>query len=212
METKFHKSTGVSLLFGSVLAIVTMVLHPVGGNLEYLIKTAGPIKFAHGLAILCIPFILFGFYGLTIKLLDKWKFSMLAYILVVLSFVSALLAALFNGIILPSYLTEFADNLEQYEDTLELITHFSFAINKALDYVFIIGVCFSITLYSIIIIRTKKLNKWIGYFGILITLLFLYAAIANYAFTSLNGFRFFVFSIVSWIILAAIFLIKKSNP
>ncbi|NMH85916.1 hypothetical protein [Flavivirga algicola] len=211
METNFHKSTGVSLLVGSTLAIITMILHPSGGSIEYLIKIVTPMKFAHALAILCIPFILFGFYGVSLKLLGKWKLSMLAFLIISLAFIAAMLAAIFNGLVLPSFLGEFSESFEQNLDTLELITHYSFATNKALDYVFIAGMCTAIAIYSFIIILLEQLSKWIGYLGIIILISTIIGAITGFAFTNLVGFRVFVFSIVGWILCTGASLIRSKN-
>ena len=75
MESHFCKSTSISLILGALLIIITMVMHPSGGSIEHIIKISKTITIAHSLAIFSLPIILFGFYGLTIKLLDKWKLS-----------------------------------------------------------------------------------------------------------------------------------------
>ena len=208
METNFYKSTGLSLTIGSLLAITTMMLHPAGGGIEDIIHVAIPLKIAHSLAISCLPFILFGFYGLTQQLSEKWKLSTLALIIIAFGLFAAMLAALFNGLVLPSFLSQYSENVEQNRDTIQLIMNYGFAINKALDYVFIISLSVAITIYSFIIIWSKKLPRWIGYFGILILLFSVIGAVSNFAFISLIGFRIFVFSIAAWILFSGIALIR----
>ncbi|SEL49091.1 hypothetical protein SAMN04487910_2617 [Aquimarina amphilecti] len=208
METNFYRSTGLSLTIGSFLAIVTMILHPAGGDIAHIIKVAVPIKIAHSLAICCLPFILFGFYGLTHRLSEKWKLSTLALIVIAFGLFAAMLAAMFNGLILPSFLSQYSENIEQSQNTLLYIINYGFAINKALDYVFIISLCFAITIYSLLLIRSGKLPKFIGYLGVLILIVSIVGAVSNYAFTSLIGFRIFVFSIAAWILFSGIALIR----
>lgn len=210
METDFYKSTGISLAVGSILAITTMMLHPPGGSIAHIIQITSQIRITHALAIFCLPFILFGFYGLTFKLSEKWKLATLAFIIIAFGLIAAMLAALFNGLTLPYFLDQYSENLEQNITTIKPIVNYGFAINKALDYVFIVSFCTAISVYSLLIINSNKLSKWIGYFGIVILIFAIIGATTNFVFTSLRGFRIFVFSIAGWILCSGI-LLTQSN-
>jgi len=206
MEFNFYKSTGLSLSLGSFLAIITMTLHPSGGNIEHIIQITTSLQITHSLAIFCLPFILFGFYGLTHKLSEKWKSSTLAFIIITFGLFAAMLAALFNGLAIPHFINQYSENLNT--TIIKPIVNYSFAINKSLDYVFIVSLCLAISIYSFLIITLKKLPKWIGYFGILILIFSIIGAITNFVFTNLTGFRIYVFSIAVWILYTGISLIK----
>ncbi|GAA4898263.1 hypothetical protein GCM10023311_23890 [Flaviramulus aquimarinus] len=211
MENNFYKITGLSLTIGSFLAITTMIIHPAGGNIEHIIELSKPLQFTHSLAIFCLPFILFGFYGLTHKLSDKWKISTLAFIIIGFGLVAAMLAALFNGLALTFFLNQYSDNLEQNITIVKPIVSYGFAINKGLDYIFIVSFCLAIAIYSLIIIFSKKLPKLIGYLGITILIFAVIGAATNFVFTSHTGFRIFVFSIAGWILYSGISLIKPKR-
>lgn len=211
METNFYKSTGFSLIIGSILAIATMVLHPSGGSIEHIIEISKPLRLTHALAICCLPFILFGFYGLTVKLLDQRELSILAFIIIAFGLIAVMFAALFNGLVLPYFLSQYSDSLEQNISALKPIMNYGFAINKALDYVFIVAFCSAISIYALIIISSQKLPKWIGYFGLVILLFALIGATTNFVFTSLMVFRIFVFSIAGWILSAGVLLIQSKK-
>ncbi len=211
METNFYKSTGISLTIGSFLAITTMTLHPLGGNIKHIIQISESLQITHALAIFCLPFILFGFYGLTHKLSDKWKLSTLAFIIISFGLFAAMLAALFNGLALPNFLGKYSENIDQNIAVIKPIVNYGFAVNKALDYVFIVSFCSAITIYSIITIVSKRLPKWIGYFGIVLLFFAIIGATTNFVFASLIGFRIFVFSIAGWILCTGISLIKSNK-
>ncbi len=211
METNFYKSTGISLIVGSFLTIITMLLHPSGGDIEQLIKVSKSLQIAHSLAIFSLPFMLFGFYGLTHILSNKWRFSTLAFIIVAFGLFAAMLAALFNGLALPQFLTRYTKNITENTTVLYAIMNYGFTINKALDYVFIIGLCLAIVTYSLLIISSNKLPKWVGYFGIVVLTFLVIGLISNFTFTSLIGFRIFVFSIAGWILFCGGYLIKYSS-
>ena len=211
MEINFYKSTGVSLIIGSFLAIATMTLHPAGGNLEHLIHISLQLQITHALAIFSLPFILFGFYGLTQKLSNQWRISTLAFIIIALGLFTAMLAALFNGLALPYFLEKNAGNIESNNFLIKAIVNYGFSINKALDYVFIVAFCMAIFIYSIIVIISEKLPKWIGYFGILIMVFALIGVATNFVFINLTGFRIVVFSIAVWILSSGIHLYKTKK-
>lgn len=211
MENHFYKSTSISLILGALLIILTMVMHPSGGSIEHIIKISKTITIAHSLAIFSLPIILFGFYGLTLKLLDKWKLSILAFIIISFGLVAAMFAALFNGLALPLFLNKYSERLEGNIEVLKPITNYGFAINIPLDYIFIIACCLAIMVYSIIILLENKFPKWIGYLGIFIVLFSIIGGLTGLIFTSLTGFRIFTFSIAIWILSSGTLLYKSNK-
>ena len=79
MENQFKKATGISLLTGGVLATITMAMHPVGGSLAEIATRKETFIFTHSLALISIPFIAFGFWGLATALLTKSRISFLSF-------------------------------------------------------------------------------------------------------------------------------------
>lgn len=209
MESQAYKSTGISLITGSILVILTMVLHPSGGNMEHIIRISKTITITHALAIFCLPIILFGFYGLTMRLMDTMRLSILAFLILTFGCIAAMFAALVNGLTVPYFLGQYTDRLEENREVLKPILNYSFAMNTSLDYIFIVAFCLAIALYSIVILRTDKFPKWIGYFGLLFIIFLSVGAITGFVFTSLTGFRIVVFSLAGWI-LSAGFLTMRS--
>lgn len=70
MELSFKNLSGICLFFGSLLATLTMLIHPVGGSLGDIAHMKSAFNFSHGMAIFCLPFIAFGFWGLSDVLYD----------------------------------------------------------------------------------------------------------------------------------------------
>lgn len=209
MEKHFYKSSGISLITGSLLIIVTMVLHPAGGSIEYLLKTSKSITATHALAIFSLPLLLFGFYGLTHKLLDKWKFAKLALFIMGFGLIAAMFAALINGLTLPYFLGTYKKSIAENAATLKLITSYGFAINKPLDYLFIVATCMAISIYSFLIVSSNKLPKWIGYVGISLIIFAIVGLLIGFVFTNLIGFQVFIFGIATWFLATGISLIKS---
>ncbi|MEM7110181.1 MAG: hypothetical protein AAF519_18280 [Bacteroidota bacterium] len=211
MQNHLYRSSGISLLAGSLLVIVTMILHPSGGSLQRIVDISDILTIAHALAIVSLPFVLFGFYGLSRKLNDKYQIARLALMIMGFGLIAGMLAALFNGLALPYFLSQYEGTLDQKIAVLEPITNFSFSVNKALDYVFIGASCISIFLYSGLIVSENKLPKWIGYFGISILLSSAFGLVTGFAFVSLTGFRIFTFILAGWILLCGVSLVRSKN-
>jgi len=209
MEKHFYKSSGISLITGSLLIIATMGLHPAGGSIEYIIKITKSIMFTHALAIFSLPILFFGFYGLTSKLLDKWKFAKLALCIMGLGLIAAMFAALINGLTLPHFLGKYENNITENVDTLKLIINYGFAINKPLDYIFIAATCIAITIYSLLIVSSSKLPKWIGYVGVSLIIFAITGLLTGFVFTNLIGFQLFIFGIATWFLAIGVLLIKS---
>lgn len=134
---------------------------------------------------------------------------MLAFIIMSFGLVAAMFAALFNGLTVPYFLSKYADQLKEKESILEPIVNFSFAINKPLDYIFITACCLAIVIYSINIIRSSKFSIWIGYLGLCITAFAITGALTDFVFTSLTGFRIFVFGVAGWVLSCGVSLFKS---
>ncbi len=209
MANQFHKSSGFALILGSLLMICTMILHPSGGSIKHIIAISNTIIAAHSLAIFSLPIILFGFYGLSDKLSESYKISTLALMIIAFGLIEAMLAALINGLAIPYFLEKYADNPEMHESIIKPIIIFGFSMNKPLDYVFIGAFCLAISLYSLLMIRTRKMPVWLGYYGILLMAASVTGALTGFVFTSLMGFRIFVFSLAGWILITGYFLIRK---
>ncbi len=209
MKNKYYKSSGISLIIGSLLIILTMIIHPTGGDFQTIIKTSKIIITTHSIAICCLPFVVFGFLGLTTKLSSEYRVSIFAFISIVQGLISAFFAALFNGLVLPSYLNKFSNSLEENIVFLKPIVSFSFAINKALDLIFIVALIIAIFLYSMLILRLEKGRNWISYLGFLITFLTLIGIFLNLNFQHLLEFQIFTISIAIWVLASGILLIKS---
>lgn len=208
---KFEQKTGITLILGSVLLVVTMVLHPAGGNFEHLLKASKMIVIAHSLAIVSMPVCLLGFWGLTKKLGTENFLSALAMAFMLMGLISGMCAAAINGLALPIYVNYYKDATAELIETIRHPLRYGSSLNLAFDYIFIGAVCIAVTLWSIVVLQTKKLAAWLGYFGIALTIVSVNMMLSGFVFTSLYGFRLFVFGLVGWIVWGGILLVKQKQ-
>jgi hypothetical protein len=208
MKTSFQKLAGDCLVVGSALMVLTMVLHPSGGNLEHIFKISKVLIISHSIAIFSIPFIAFGLYGLSETLQTNSKIAYLGFAFVSFSLVAVMLAASINGLILPMYLSKFHSETGQNLEIVKLIIGYGSKFNKAMDFIFIAGYSIAMLIWSIIIIQTSKLPRWMGFYGLFLLVFVIISFLLQFDFISVWGFRIYIFGIVSWIILAGFFMIN----
>ncbi|MCU0470960.1 MAG: hypothetical protein MUF58_20435 [Arcicella sp.] len=211
MEKPFQKFSGLSLIISSVLLVFTMVLHPTGGNTKHILQMHDVAIIAHSLAIITLPFVAFGFYGLSIILLTNHKISLLAFIFVCFALLAGMIAASINGLILPMFVENYAQEFEQNSEVLRPILKYGSFFNIAMDNIMIVGIVVAITIWSVLIIISKKLPQWMGYYGLVLLLLSLLGVILNFNFVNLFGFRMFIFGLVSWIVVTGWLMMRETN-
>ncbi|MEM7086205.1 MAG: hypothetical protein AAF489_08495 [Bacteroidota bacterium] len=210
MQTEFKKAAGFSLIIGAVLMTLTMVLHPSGGSIEHILNIKNTIIVSHAIAILSLPFLTFGFYGMSLTLMTKSRVSLLAFISACFGLFAVMIAATINGLTLPLFLSNYPAN-EVNITAISAIRHYGSSINIPMDYIFIVSIALSMAVWSILIIKQSIYSKWIGYYGILLIAVFLVFVFSTFSFVSLHGFRFLIFGLVSWVITIGVSMMVKAK-
>ncbi|HTE23961.1 hypothetical protein [Flavitalea sp.] len=211
MNKSFEENCGIALIVFTILLLFTMVLHPMGGSVEHLIRITKTIVLTHSIAILSIPFGWIGFWGLTRKLGTGDFFSMLGFVTVSVALMAVLLAATTNGIALPLFLQNYQDANPETIATLKPILQYSFAVNHAFDYIYSASFCLAILSWSVSILQTAKLPRWTAWIGFAIVVAAIVIIVAGVAVNSLQGLRLFFAGIVIWIIMLGIVLLKHNH-
>lgn len=209
MDFQFKRTSGISLIIGSLLLIATMVLHPSGGSVAHILHVYNVIVGSHSLAILCLPFIGFGFYGVSVALQTDSRVSTLAFMIAALGLVAALVAATINGLTLPLFLSHSTEAIQSQPELVQSIVRYGAAINQPMDYVFIGSILLAMGIWSVLILRTAVFPKWTGYLGILLLLLVLIGLVLRFDFIDLTGFRIFIFGLVSWIVSMGVLMMRR---
>ena len=209
MENQHERPWGVALLLGSFLMVVTMVLHPVGGNWEHLLRIARMAVIAHAIGILSLPISLMGYRGLSVKLKDDYFFSELGKLFITFALIAGMLAAALNGLALPFFIEQFRNTTPEVLDNVRLVLRYGMSLNHAFDYIMIGGMCLSILCWSVAILRTKAFPVWLGWLGILLSGTAVILALTGFYFVDLHGFRMFIFGVVIWTVCAGVLMLRK---
>lgn len=211
MKSQFDKNAGIALILFTVLMVFTMVLHPVGGNFDHLLRVSSLIVITHAMALLGLPFACVGFWGLTRKIGSENFLSISAFAVIVFGLFGVMIAATANGLVLPIFIEKYKDSSPAIIESIQPLLRYNFSVNNAFDYVYTVAFCLAMLGWSIAIVKTKKLPVWVGYFGIIlaVTAASIFSLTLNAG--SLQGFRLFVITIVLWIAAVGIVLIKGSG-
>lgn len=205
------RSEGISLLIGSFLMFITMVLHPTGGDLAHIREIWVLAVSSHAIAIASIPFLALGFWGLQLRLRAADFLSKTGFAIMLTGLVAVLIAAALNGLAYPIYAEMNSGASADAQASLEMVTRYGFAMNHAFDYIFMGAVCISTILWSVAMIRTKSFPVWLGYFGLVLSVLALGMWIAGFVFINLHGFRIFIFGWFLWVVLTGYFLLQAKE-
>jgi hypothetical protein len=206
-ENEFIKLAGICLLFGSLLATVTMALHPVGGSLVEIASKKNIFFISHSLALLSIPFVAFGFWGLATFLDAKNRISFLALTIGCFGLVAVMIAATVNGFVLPIFASKYANSSVDGAVT-QAVRDYGWFLGEVVDNIFVGGLLLAVGIWSVLIIRSNQIPKWLGYFGLILLAFCLVALLARFNFTNLHGIRIFVIGLVFWKVTVGFYMIK----
>jgi len=208
METFSNKLAGTSLLLGATMSVLTMVLHPLGGDMEHIVKIKSVLLFSHGLAVACAPFIGFGLWGLSKALTDQHRVSVLALFIALWGLGAATLAGIINGFVLPQFATAYVGS-DVDSAMLRSMLDYGYYFSKSLTYLFMASMIVAILLWSILMTYQKAWYKWLGYYGLLVFALGAAALFSNINMAGVALFAAFIFTMASWLIAVAVLLIKQ---
>ena len=108
---------------------------PVGGSLAEIASKKNIFMISHSLALLSIPFIAFGFWGLAATLATKNKISFLAFAIGCFGLIAVMLAATVNGFVLPIFASKYA-NSSVDEAITQAVRDYGWFLGKTVDYIF----------------------------------------------------------------------------
>jgi hypothetical protein len=210
-QQAFERKAGTALIIFAILLLLTMVLHPAGNNIPGLIRMSTIILIVHSVAILSLPVGWTGFLGLTRRLGTDHFGAVCAFAFMTIGLIAAMMAATFNGLILPLYLQRYAGESDAVFNSLQTVLRYGFTINKAFDYLYTAAFCIAILTWSIAIVQTGKMDRRIGWTGIALSIIMLAIFFGGMADANrLNGLRIFLGGIIIWIILTGITLRRKT--
>ena len=211
MNEQIDRSYGVAILVSVALMTVTVGLHPAGGGIEHLTRITTLIVVTHTIAIISVPILLFGAWGITKKLGTDSGLAVAGLITFSTGLFAVLIAAALNGLALPFFVNGLKNADAKTLEEAGLILRYGFAINQAFDVIFIIFLSAAVIIWSVAILRSKKMPVWLAVFGLVAGSAAIIALASGVVLTHLQGFRFFMAGFILWLICAGIQLLRTAG-
>ncbi|HAA14330.1 MAG TPA: hypothetical protein DCE41_22635 [Cytophagales bacterium] len=180
--------------------VVTMVLHPTGGNVEQILRVKTLAISAHSLALLSLPVLLLGLWGLKNRLSASPYLAQSGYLWASFGLFAVMISAATNGLVLPRFAAHLAEKPDFNGEVVHLISEYNWFVNQAYDFIFLLGMCGAIFCWSLAIWKTRMFPRWVAVFGFLLVAVALALFIGGVVLTDLHGFRFVILGLVVWLV------------
>jgi hypothetical protein len=210
---KDNRLGGIALIIGAVSGMITMVLHPVTGG-----HPITPAQFetlaammvgVHVLAIAGIPFLFLGGLALTRRLDSPGRVALAALAIYSLSLVAVMIAPAISGLVGTEIMRKVVAHGPGSEQR-RIMMDYNYMINQAFDRIFVVASCAAITLWSVMIVKTRALSPAVGIYGLVLggaTVIALTLGLRM----DVHGFGLIIFGEGVWLVAVGILLMRAKE-
>jgi len=205
--------SGLALVVGALMMVITMVLHPTGGSFEHIARISTVAVRVHALALLSLPVTLLGFLGLTARLrrtASSEVLSVAAFVTHAFGAAAALCAAVINGLATPAFVKVISEEAHALDaaslDAAHMAVAYAFRLNTGFDVVFMLAVVVSAGLWSAAILASRELPRWCGWLGAVAAAVGLVLLVSGAIGLSVREFGLFVFGYAAWSVTVGVLL------
>ena len=192
---------GTALIAGAVMGLVTMALHPTGGDVMRDARGQGALALAvHALALTAVPIAAYGAVALTRRLAPGGGLAELALAFYAVSAVATLMAATASGLLAPGLIARLATLDGDARVVAGEVLHYNGSVNQAFARVLVGASSIAIGLWSAEILRTGRLHRGTGVFGCVVALLTLVVLLSGHLRLDVHGFGAVVLAQSVWLV------------
>ena len=202
------------LILGTVASVVTMILHPTHfsavASTEAMTRQIRVLLALHALALLSIPVVVFGLFGITQRIGWERPESRFAFIVYCLSTVAVMLAAMADGIINAALIPKILSADESVRQPLKAALKYNFQI-KACAKVFAFGTSLAIISWSIAIVRAGPFERVIGMGGFFVGVTALAGLLSGHIRMDPHGFGLVILLQAFWMAAVGVPMLRASR-
>lgn len=200
---------GGALIAGTLGSFLTMAMHPTGSQLLADVQHMAPVVMAvHVLALVTLPFSVFGTLGLTRRLSADGELPAAAMVSYAMASVAVMIAAIASGLLAPGLFTTLATSTGSEQQLAMAIVSYNGSINQAFAKVYVYASSSAILLWSVAIISHGRLSRGAGWLGIVVATLALLAMTIGHLRLDVHGFGAVVLTQGIWMITVGVLLIR----
>jgi hypothetical protein len=210
-----NRMSGAALIAGMIASIITMAFHPTAHDVmgpDHSASIAMQVNIAvHTLALLFIPIIFLGAFGLTQRLASPNRLALSALVFLGFAEVAIMIAAAASGLIatgLYHHMLADPSTADSWRPVLQLNGH----INQAFALIYAVASSFAIVLWSAAILRSNIFSRTLGIFGCFLGPITILAVVSGHIRLNVHGFGAIVLGQAIWFISAGVLLWREKNP
>lgn len=203
--------SGLALILGSVGSIITMALHPTGHDLVapgQLGAVSHMVVAVHALALISLPVMFLGAWGLSRRLASPNRLSMMALVFYGFATVAVMNAAAISGFMSPYIAKQMAEADPAMHDMWHAMLHYNGQLNQAFAMVFVVAVSTAILLWSISIVKQKSFATSIGVYGCILGPATVVAVASGQVTLGVHGFGMIVVCEAIWYVSIGVTLLR----
>ncbi len=207
MKKEFQLNNSSILIMGCILMVIPMLSHPHITSIEALMNAPGKMFsmniFTHSVAMLSIPFVLFGLWSLT-RLLNC-KLASIAFITASFGMFAIMCATTMDGLVTTLFINKIR-NLAPEISQVKLLIAYVGSMVQSFSIVYVFTICIAIFIWSVLIANSNLLPKWVGYYGMSIVIAAMIAIVKGVVFVDFIGIKIFVVGFVSYTLILGVCL------
>ena len=199
------RKAGIALIAGSLGGILTMHIHPTGGGTmtaEQAARLSWTSAAAHSLALISVLFLFLGACGLARRLAGADRISFAAIVIYGFSCVAIMIAAAVSGFIVPSLVIDMLRDVPEHAREWPIVIKSIFQINQGFARIFSVGASLAILLWSLSVLRNKRLSTWVAIYGCVVAPVIIIAIAIGHWRLDVRGMAVVVFGQAIWFIAA----------
>lgn len=203
------------LVAGSVAGLITMGLHPVGhpGGLPppHVMEMMAVLnRVVHGLGIASLPMMFLGALVLTRRLTAANRLPLAALVIYGFAAVAIMVAASMSGFVGSDLMSKLVAG-DPALDTRRLFLDYTFRVNQAFSSVYVVGSCAAILLWSVVMVRTRRLAAGLGIYGLVLGPMIVVALLSGNLPLNVHGFGLVMLTQSVWFIVAGTLLMRSTE-
>lgn len=200
------------LVAGCVAALITMGFHPVGphGGLpspQGMAMLAMHDRIVHTLGIVAQPIFFLGAMALTRRLTAGNRVPLAALVVYGFAVVAIMVAAAMSGFVGADILSRMVEGDPKLESR-RMMLDYTFRINQAFAAIYTVGACAAIFLWSLEIVRTRRLAAGLGWYGLVLGPVIVLALCSGHLSLDVHGFGLVTLIQSIWFVIAGVLLMR----
>ncbi len=203
--------SGLALILGSAGSIITMALHPTGHDLQVpgqLGAVSHMIVAVHALALICLPVMFLGAWGLSRQLASPNRLSMTALVFYGFATVAVMNAAAVSGFLSPYIAEQMAKPDSSMHDMWHAMMHYNGQLNQAFAMVFVVAASVAILLWSVAMLEQKNFSTSAGNYGCILGPVTIVAVMSGHVTLGVHGFGMIVLGQAIWYVFVGVTLMR----